>query len=495
MGLCLLSSACLRNDPDHCAHRGGDAACAEIGGGALCSSCTAQNHGCVDTIEDAACHRADGGDDAGTTATTTATMSSGSDSGTTGPAPSCTSMGEDPTCPDDEPYCIDGTCSGCAAGGEGYCAGLGGKAGVCHEGWGQCVECLSDDDCGDEFCHEDFTCGGCFKHSQCPDSACDIVAGECMDSAMQYWVDSTECNTQTQGFGTQNDPYCTLADAFSSIPSEGRGIVHVSGGPYEEPIQVTAQRVVAVLTEGLVVVANVQYGLDVETSSHVYVSGLRIRNTTTAAANCYLSATLYLDGVTIDSNEADGIAADNNCKVFVRRSKIYDNVGNAAVFTDGGKLTMQSSMVVGNGNTGDTIRALRIDGAKVDVRYSTIVGNITQAGYNPANVWCSSGSTGSITDSVIVGPTPNSINCPFITYDHDFVDTAGLEGEGVVVMEDFDGTWFKSFDAFNIHVADPATSPFADVASWDLGDPWHDLDNDTIPHVPGRATFAGADQP
>jgi hypothetical protein len=321
-----------------------------------------------------------------------------------------------------------------------------------------------------------------------------------MDAARKFWVSPSTCK-ETGGFGDEDDPYCTIAPAIGSVKEDGRAVIYLRAGvsPFEEPIEVVnmSRRTIAVLgVDGSPTIANVPYAVDVENESKLYLHNLRLRNCTSAAIQCNFSSSVWLDDVEVDGN-ADGISAEI-CDIHLRRSRVFDNAGDAISLANMSSLRMESSVVIGNGSESEHTRAIRSSSSTFDIRYSTITGNIAsmvEGDVAPANLTCGAGRGGSIRNSIVLGANLESIDCPLATIDHSVIDTSSIDGEDQVVVTTYDAGWFADVEGFDVHVADPASSPFAGVARWQLGDPRRDLDGTRRTPFPDAIEFAGADQP
>ena len=64
-----------------------------------------------------------------------------------------------------------------------------------------------------------------------------------------------------------------------------------------------------------------------------------------------------------------------------------------------------------------------------------------------------------------------------------------------VVTENWDPTWFEDLEAYDIHVRNPGSNPWRELARWGLEDPQRDLDGASRRAVPGTVGAAGADEP
>src|SRR5690606_11834609 len=75
-------------------------------------------------------------------------------------------------------------------------------------------------------------CVGCSEHEQCLGSACNFADGNCIDPANVVHVhDDINANCSPSG-GTEDMPYCTIAQALSGGAGEVVIILHEIGNEY-----------------------------------------------------------------------------------------------------------------------------------------------------------------------------------------------------------------------------------------------------------------------
>ncbi|MBC8067572.1 MAG: hypothetical protein IAG13_04490, partial [Deltaproteobacteria bacterium] len=209
------SSGCIVvDDPNHCWNLERDATCEELYPGSVCSRCARGYSGCVepDAQTPASCLDSD--------AAATEPSSSATETASESGASECVGEGFTDACPTEAPYCAAGLCTGCqAAGGDDFCAAVDGALPQCHPTWDHCVECFDDTPCtGGSVCTTSFECGGCTEHEQCPDSACDLLTGACMEPDREIWVDDDAaiCDEGSNGASAGN-PVCSLVEAFTRV--------------------------------------------------------------------------------------------------------------------------------------------------------------------------------------------------------------------------------------------------------------------------------------
>ena len=496
----LLSLSCLRADPNHCANQDGDATCRELGAGEFCSACAGSNFGCLDEPPEDACAFEGSAVESSSTTDLTTTDASGSedDPSSTGPPPACALEGEeDPSCPDAVPYCVEGECRTCADAAPDFCAQLAPARPACHPQWGRCVECNDDNACEGEWCGNDFTCGGCTEHWQCPNSACDLERGECMDDDLVMHVDNSVC--PDAGSGTEDMPYCSLSTAVQQITMGERGtiLLHRTTNAYDEAVNLTANapRTVAVvgIGEPTIVVPGTAWAVVAGVQMRVYVSGTRLSSGSGSGAQCMGSgARLWLDDAVVYDND-DGLVVDR-CVARVRRTQIIANEGyGIAVLGKEANLLLESSVVANNGSMAADAGGVYIDAGAIDIRYSTIARNTSmQVG---RSIRCVAGGGGPIRSSILLAAELDSLDCPWADTRYSVHDNVEIIGSDNYDVEIFDETWFQNVDAADFHVRGPAMSLFRDRAQWELGHPRLDLDREPRLAYPGAPGFAGADEP
>lgn len=534
----LLAAGCLQPDPNHCANWGPERRCAPE---TTCSRCTAERNGCVPPPVAATCLVAqessssfdagdggDAGDTAGdgpgttevltattteasvsatTTDASTSTLttdptsedtSSSTGTTTTGPSPECAVEGADPTCPVERPFCIAGRCAPCTDDPTLACPGE-----RCHPNGMSCVQCLEETDCAaTDGCLDDYTCGGCTRHEQCPDSACDIDRRTCIDP--NNVVDVEDCTT------SGGPPYCTIADARAANTSISPLVIrlgsNVRSSAYVERIELVA-RTLAIIGSGNATIDGSNdegnEAIEISNTARLYLSNLRLRSAP-AGIRCTGSARLYLDRVRIDDIRGTALEADACAHLQLRESQVLGNDGSALVASGGSHVVVHSSVIGCNGSLTESTRALSFGDSTFDIRASTIAANRAAAlAFDfpaPANLECSAAS-GLVRNSVLLSPEGRSIDCPEATFSGTLLDDDVLSDpdEDVHSIE-WNPDWFEDPDGLcDLRLADDVREPFADVATWELGDPRYDLDGAAkvptpVPY-PGQRLFAGAHQP
>jgi len=478
-------------DPNHCANKLGDETCSEKGEGWVCSSCTRANDGCVMGQPPEECRE------------TAASGESDTDPATTEPTSTMTSTdtGEtpcDPECADPAPYCVAAQCVPCSdAGGDEFCAALDPETPQCHPTWGRCVTCYSPGSpaCADDepFCGDAFECAGCSEHAQCPDSACDLESGRCMDDATQLWVDNAEC--VEPAMGTAESPYCTLAEAMAVIGAgDVQSVIHLAGGtPYTESAVLTepcaTDRTLAILGfGGTPVLQGDPNVVEVGCGNTLYLSNIRLITGMVAGAYCD-AARLWIDDSILVDNEI-GVDAVG-CRLHVRRTEILRTEGTGIRTDNETDLRLWSSIIGSGGDAGASTRAIQASMGTIDIRFSTIANN---AGTSEPSFWCGGNVEGTVRNSIFGSTGGSSVDCPTVELENNALDDEALamDGSGNVYVLYLD-EWFAApaRDDYRLGVEPPPG--YLTGGIWQPGDPRVDVDGEPRTDVPGTTVSLGAD--
>ncbi len=497
----VLPACILVDDPSHCANRDGDATCVEeYGQGWACSVCErgAPSLGCSDAPIEAQC-RFDAGGDGSSSGSGGSGGSSSGDGSTTGPLVECEGTGAVEGCPDDRPYCVEGACNGCeAAGGHDYCAGLSEAVPQCNPAWGHCVECYDDASpaCGGgEVCGDDFACGPCTRHEQCPMSACNLFRGTCMDGQMELWVDDDTEVCVADGPGTEAMPLCDVDVAVDRILAGDSGIVRLRNGSYESLLLPDcASKSVAVLGESMtstIIDLNTVAAapaIEVACGSELMLHRVRLRRNTAPAVRCHDGGKLSLQEVLVDFALVGVEAVD--CRLHSLRSRFLGLRGAAIAADDDSEIVLRNDVIAATvpDEGAPYTHALTVVDSDADLRFVTLVDN------DNGNLTCSGASTVTA-HSVLVADTNDaaSIDCVVATFDHSVVDESEVVGEDNVSLL-LEPTWFDDLNAGDYRLVD-SEGTLAGIGRWDLGDPRMDLEGAARVEIPGAPTWPGADQP
>lgn len=502
---CVLAPACsVIPDPAHCANRDGDATCGQINGGAYphCSICTRFNDGCVDYEVEDRCLPPTGAEGVASASESGSGSASVSESGTSSgmPVPDCEGSGMVDECPAELPFCVDGSCAGCAAaGGDEACAAVSSATPQCHPNTGGCVECYATPSpaCSETkpFCNTEFECGGCTTHDDCPDSACNLFRGTCMDDALHIWLDDAE-NCDNGGPGSKSEPVCTIDAALNRIATGKSGVIHAGAGAYSKlRLESCAVRYVAVLGESSVTtIFNTSEvpgasTINVVCGNELMLDNVRIRRNVDAPVACSNGGRIALTRARVDDG-LRGVQADD-CSVISRRSRYLELRGAAFEATNAADLDLEGDIIAATVSDEDSMTVdagVVVDGSTVAMRFVTLADNIDD------NVACSGSYDVSAHSSIIINEVGGaSFACSDAEVDHSVIDstlTNGIENAAPA----FDGGWFENRGQHDYRLGDGAAA-LDGIGRWVAGDPRVDIDGDPWPDVSGSASYPGADRP
>lgn len=401
---------------------------------------------------------------------------------TTGPS-GC--MSDEECMEADAPFCDpEGNCVACDGMPEPdvACEGADALTPVCEAG--ACVQCTAENPAACEgtmpICGVGNTCEGCTEHAQCPESACHLDGadtGACFDAAdVQMVANTTALETALGGVSANDDVVLVLTGSDYSGLS----------------VDLVASAEVAILGDGSQTLSGNRPGGLVATggSSIVYFAGVSVQSNGSGDGLSCSGSAVWLDDAEVRNNAQVGLDVSGGCEAHLRRTVVRANSGGG-ITADGGvtSLSLENSVVADNvgATAGPGVRVL---GAELSMTYSVVVSNGTFA--NPDNLECLSGAGGSVRNSIISGPSGNSIvTCNALTFSSSAVDATGLGGSTVNVGA-YDSTWFSPADGLYTLTASGETE-FMDIAQWVEGDPLFDFEGDVIPtDVP---SFPGYDQP
>jgi hypothetical protein len=488
----LVVSAChgSAKNAEHCYFAAGNETCVERYGSERpycageCDPGFDANYGCVaDEPTNLDCYAPCGGEQsanedmsclgiADETATDTGNSETSESTDTTetetGPGP-CV-MDEDCTNPD-APFCGDqGTCVDCGGTTDPNAACMSADPGmpVCSEG--ACVQCSAQEPSAcmgvTPICDEGTNaCVGCSEHAQCPNSACNLELGNCMDVANVVHVD---------GDGGQMFSSLGMALDLNAVP-ELTIVLHEKNNatPYTESVLLDTGTYVAILAapgeEPVVTGTGGSPSFAVTTGS-----------------------TLYLHEVSGSGTQNAGRGLEvNGATAWVQRSKLVNNTGGGILVDGGGELVLENSFL---GGLAADVSALEIAAGSATVVYSTIAASAVST----TAVECVDGLGSTIRNSIVVfnngaDPDGGELMCPNVE-----LVTNAFEGvfANNVSLGDMNPMWFVGFNSGDFSL-NPLMAPaiLATTATWESGDPATDIDGDARPTTPGTADYAGADIP
>lgn len=406
----------------------------------------------------------------------------------------------DPASPSDcslpTPYCQDAECQPCGALADSFCESQRATP-ACHPTSGLCEACVEDGDCGGSSCADDYTCVECDEHSDCGSTACDLEHGTCIDTALVFWVDGTDCiapgpPSSDPGFGSENQPYCWVTTALDQVATGQSAVIHITGPAGSQPeidLSDRPDRTVAFLGFDGWTLGETATPFTVGNGSRAFVSDMVIRGATEVALSCSGSRVLHVSDSLLDDN-ALGISATACETLTVERTQVQQTAGTALEARNT-HATIVSSMFVRNGESGSASTTLRFEDATFDVRYSTVVGSLGADGR--ASVYCSGSGGGEIRNSILASPARPSIDCASAQVTGTATDTEPASGGENLVLDSFDLSWFADLASDDAHLAE--RTPFGGLASWDEGDPRSDFDGERRLAYPGLTEYPGADQP
>jgi len=486
IGFGLPACRSIVSNPYHCQLNKGDSYCQELYGDekSFCSAAaclTTSPDGCTATmpsktecyypcggdlsvVDDDSC--LEGGEETETETETSDTTETETE---TGPE-DCVDNGD---CDNpDAPFCDDlsGECVACdgVMDPDAACAEVDATVPLCIEG--TCVQCTEEDDavCGDltPICDADAnTCIGCSGHEQCPESACNIAEGNCMNLGNIVHVDGDEdCGV---GDGSEGEPYCDLGEALLAVGDESLIIVHeITTDPFTYNESNTIQISVAIFAApGESPVAEGSGG----------VPALAVSS----------AGQLFMKGLYVDDGDGVGVSVAGG-QVWIEKSRIVNNSGGGIVVDGGGSLVLENSFVGGNTNDVD---ALVVTDGSATVIYSTLAGGA--AASNALS--CEAGATVDIRNSLLVSrQSEDEVVCDEAILSNNALEMDVAENTSLGEMPDT--SWFVSYMSgdFSLSGAHPGAIDMA--ATWLDGDPATDINGDARPTTNGTLDFAGADR-
>ncbi len=369
----------------------------------------------------------------------------------------------------DAPFCdeLSGGCVPCndLTGPDAACVEADAGTPLCIEG--VCVQCTTDDHaaCGDiaPFCDSGSnTCVACTEHGQCPDTACNLARGSCIDESNVAYVDGDQaCG---EGDGSLGAAFCSPSEALESAGDEALLFIHDYGAQYSVALTID---------------------IDVVLFSTSTYAQPRLRSYgDNPAMQVIGSGTLVIRNIHVSGSGGEGVHI-NGGQAWIERSRIVKNSGGGIVVDGGGSLVLENSFVGGDVDT----RAVDIVDGTVDINYTTIV-----AGFGDTTaLFCTDGQGSAVRNSIIISRSDaDELVCPDLS-----VTSSALEvplGDNAE-LGPMDITWFsEDFAAgdFSLSGAHPLAIDIA--ATWLDGDPDTDINGDARPTIDGASDFAGADR-
>jgi hypothetical protein len=491
-GLLASSCATVEPNPDHCQFAQGDQTCVERYGDerpycttAACDSMSEGFLGCVAEQPADDCYYPCGGDST-ILSDDSCLIAGDGDGDPTGDGdgdPTGDGDGDgDTLCMGDEdcsdgamPFCdlSSGECVSCGATADpdGTCAGSDPEHPLCVAE--VCVACTVDDATAcmgtTPICEvETSTCVGCDEHAQCPDSACNLAAGNCLDPGAVLHVDGDNPNCPGAD-GSEAAPYCDVGDALLNVAGESLIIVHEQDiDPYTEA-NVISSSIALFAADGespVLVGTGGQPPITVTPLGQLFLRRLTLANT---------------------PNGDVGLAI-NGGQAWVEQAKITNNAGGGIIVDGGGTLVLDNSFV-GGGNVANR--------AAIDIVDGTLQMNFTTVGSGfgtSAALRCTDGGATTVQNSLLVSASDaDEVQCVGAS-----VTDSALEMSmgNNTALGPLMGGWFVDYDSGDFHLV-PNMYPVAidTAATWQTGDPSTDIDGDPRPTQDGSPDFAGADVP
>ena len=330
------------------------------------------------------------------------------------------------------------------------------------------------------------SCVGCSSHEQCPATACNFVAGNCVDSSNVVYVDGDEdCGV---GDGTEEMPYCDMAEATGAAGSELLVILGERAGQasYEEAttignyVVVFAAESEAPILRGF----NSQPAATVTPAGALYLRGVTVSGGPAAGLQVN-NGQLWLEETVVDGNTDAGVSV-NGGEAEIWRSRVVNNSGGGIVVEGGGTVRVENSFV---GSDDSSVIAVRVNEGELAMNYTTVVSDFGTS----AALSCTDNGTVEIRNSLLASQSADDeLQCAAAT-----VETSALEMpiEGNTMLPAFDINWFVSYADGNFSLQmDMYPEPLETAAAWREGDPATDINGDPRPTSDGEPDFAGADR-
>lgn len=463
------------------------------------------------------------------------------------PNPDCLAL--DPS----KPYCSDAkVCGDCTVLPADGCAQIDPSAPICNPEDGKCVACTIDDDSlctgATPACNPvTNTCEGCFEHSHCPDSACDVLKRECFPTDQVIYVrlgvtgDPSNPCTDAVGAGDYQDlPYCNANLALEHVKGEAKqsgwtflfvetkwfnsfhGSIAVPSAPANSPVSYAFVHVGDYSQEDAsqhqhtrLQSAGPVFTVGENVTAYIHNFGLysvNVQGDNGVGVSCSKNSTVFLDDSFIRDTRGAGIRSFG-CDIWLRRSSVYQSKTEGVELNCAEKhctLHMVNSHISENkhfqGQGGGGIVA---ENATLDIVFSTLLGN--NAEVDPNDMYAFGDSIHCVGDQVdglirnsVIGRkqmgNAQSIKCgPELKVEYSLVDSEEFAvGNSKKAGEDILG-YFLLNTITGARPINPKPVPkgasVADlqIAVWQKGDPQVDYDREARPAKHGGPDFVGAD--
>lgn len=323
-------------------------------------------------------------------------------------------------------------------------------------------------------------CQACNEHSQCPNSACHLAGskkGTCFATNTVVNVNSA----------------ATLLSAVNATTANGEAVIKMSAGTYTMTSGFSPKGETAIIGQaGVTIVDNMPFPGDaraafIYSQGPTYLAKLQLKNTSADHAGVGVSSgtVVWLDDLQING-EYNGVII--NGEAHLRRTAVFKHFSGVIAYT-GGSLFIENSMVGPATSSSGTAGVAAYNGAVLDMRYTTVVGNDYGIG---CTVGESSGRVGnSIIASNVNGHSiaDDSTDCSeAFTLVTNAVDQNGY-GTKIPV---YSSAWFVGASSGDLHLSAAGKVAIPAIAARVSGDPLLDLDGNSRPSAAG---FPGADEP
>jgi hypothetical protein len=374
------------------------------------------------------------------------------------------------TCTDaldcDGMVCIDGTCEPCsrATVPDAACTEAFPDRPYCDPDLGTCVPCTEQTKCPDgaPVCDPQVGCAGCTEHAHCPESACHLGGpdeGSCFEVADVVDVESP----------------AALAGHLAEIGPGEQRVLRLESATYDVAgVDLgPSGREIAILGTGATILDGTA-GLS--SGSYVYYSRVEFSSDgvmffiQNEGSELWFDDSVYLSTMSLDG------------EAHVRRSSIRTDEGSPLGFF-AVRAGSEGSVHIENSSIGPSAQDGLYVYGEVDVRYSTIAGISTAIACNTPS--------GTIRNSIIIGSASPAVEaeCDGLTWIDNAVNEPGFGTQ----VGDYDASWFSPSITSPFLLSTEGESVFADIATWEPGDPERDVEGDPRPQDgPG---FPGVDEP
>ncbi|MBZ5716057.1 hypothetical protein [Nannocystis pusilla] len=443
----------------------------------------------------------------------------------------------------DQPYCSDSlVCGGCTVLPPDGCAIIDPSTPLCNPEDGKCVECTLDDAslCGGATpaCNPATNaCEGCFEHSHCPETACDILKRECFPSDRIMYIRHgssqampPHCTDTVPLGGTEEAPYCNanlaIAHAQSEGPSSGwtfkfleaaifnsfHGSITAPSVQVDEPISYAFVHVGEYSQENASQHQHTQLQssnpvINIGANITAYVDNFAVYSVAQSdngvGVLCQSNSTVFLDDSFIRGTRGAGIRSFG-CDLYLRRSSVYSSKTEGVELNCAEQhceLHMVNSYLTDNQHfQGDGGGGIVAENATLDINFSAILGNNAEVDANdPAargdSIHCIGDNVGGMIRNSVIGRKPmgnmSSIKCDIqmLTVKTSLIDSdefkdGNSKKAGETILQYFQDNLITGARPIDPDPGDTQEEKDQldpsdlDLAMWEKGDPQVDFDGD-----------------